>query len=45
MVTFIFKEQVPDPKDKSKAYERFSFDMFRIKNGKITEHWDGTAKE
>jgi predicted SnoaL-like aldol condensation-catalyzing enzyme len=45
MVTFIFKEQVPDPKEKSKAYERFSFDMFRIKNGKITEHWDGTAKE
>jgi predicted SnoaL-like aldol condensation-catalyzing enzyme len=45
MVTFIFKEQVPDPKDKNRAYDRFSFDMFRIRNGKIIEHWDGTAKE
>jgi len=44
MVTFIFKQQVPDPKDKNKAYERFSFDLFRIKNGKIIEHWDGEAK-
>ena len=45
MVTFIFKQQVPDPKDRTKAYERFSFDMFRIKNGKIIEHWDGGAKQ
>jgi predicted SnoaL-like aldol condensation-catalyzing enzyme len=44
IVTFIFKQQEPDPKDKNKTYERFSFDMFRIKNGKITEHWDGAAK-
>ena len=44
MVTFIFKQQIPDPKDKNKTYERFSFDMFRIKNGKIIEHWDGAAK-
>ncbi len=44
LVTFIFKEKVPDPKDKSKTYERFTFDMFRVKNGKIAEHWDGAAK-
>ncbi len=44
LVTFIFKQQVADPKDKSKTYERFSFDMFRIKNGKIVEHWDGASK-
>jgi predicted SnoaL-like aldol condensation-catalyzing enzyme len=44
LVTFIFKQQVPDPGDKSKTYERFSFDMFRIKNGKIVEHWDGAGK-
>lgn len=44
LVTFIFKQSVPDPKDKSKGYDRFSFDMFRIKNGKIVEHWDGAAR-
>lgn len=44
LVTFIFKQKVPDPKDKSKTYERFTFDMFRIKNGKIAEHWDGATK-
>jgi predicted SnoaL-like aldol condensation-catalyzing enzyme len=44
MVTVIFKQQVPDPKDKSKTYGRFSCDMFRIKNGKIVEHWGGAAK-
>jgi predicted SnoaL-like aldol condensation-catalyzing enzyme len=44
LVTYIFKQQVPDPKDKSKTYERFSFDTFRIKNGKIVEHWDGASR-
>lgn len=44
LVTFIFKRQVPDPSDKSKTYERFSFDMFRIKSRKIVEHWDGASK-
>lgn len=44
LVTYIFKEQVPDPKDKSKTYERFSFDTFRVKNGKIVEHWDGASR-
>jgi predicted SnoaL-like aldol condensation-catalyzing enzyme len=44
LVTFIFKRPTADPKDKSKTYDRFTFDMFRIKNGKITEHWDGDAR-
>jgi predicted SnoaL-like aldol condensation-catalyzing enzyme len=44
LVTFIFKRSVPDPKDKSKSYDRYSFDMFRIKNGKIVEHWDGASR-
>lgn len=44
LVTFIFKQTTPEPKDKSRAYDRFTFDMFRIRNGKIVEHWDGEAR-
>jgi len=44
LVTYIFKRMEPDPKDKSKAYEQFSFDMFRVKNGKIVEHWDTATR-
>lgn len=44
LVTFIFKWPTPDPKDKTKTYDRFTFDMFRIQNGKIVEHWDGEGR-
>ena len=44
LVTYIFKQVVVDPKDKSKTYERFSFDTFRVKGGKIVEHWDGASR-
>ena len=44
LVTFVFKQATPDPKDKTKTYDRFTFDLFRIKNGKISEHWDGATR-
>jgi predicted SnoaL-like aldol condensation-catalyzing enzyme len=44
LVTFIFKQPTADPKDKTKTYDRFTFDLFRIRNGKIVEHWDGATK-
>jgi predicted SnoaL-like aldol condensation-catalyzing enzyme len=44
LVTYIFKKVVADPQDKSKSYERFSFDTFRVKDKKIVEHWDGATK-
>jgi|SRR5215469_3284285 len=43
LVTFLFKQTATDSKDKTKTYDRFSFDMFRIKDGKIVEHWDGAT--
>ena len=44
LVTYIFKRKTPDPNDKSKTYDRYVFDAFRIKDKKIVEHWDGAAK-
>jgi predicted SnoaL-like aldol condensation-catalyzing enzyme len=44
LVTFIFKQVRPDPKDRSVTWDHFSFDMFRIRNGKIVEHWDGETR-
>lgn len=32
-----------DPADKTRTYTTTSFDMFRIQDGKIAEHWDTAA--
>ncbi len=43
LVTWLFRQSVPDPKDKSKTGERFSLEIYRIKDRKIAEHWKGVA--
>ena len=45
MVVTSYYEVHPDPKDPTKKYTTTSFDMFRIENGKIAEHWDADLKE
>jgi hypothetical protein len=30
-----------DPHDPSKIYDQAWFDMVRVENGKVMEHWDG----
>lgn len=40
-VTVVWKQMRPDPKDPSKMYASFAFDTFRMKDGKMAEHWDG----
>jgi predicted SnoaL-like aldol condensation-catalyzing enzyme len=44
LVTWIFKRPLKDPKDPSKMYDSYWFDMFRIRNGMIVEHWDEATK-
>lgn len=40
LVTLAFVDEQPDPRDKTKKYTTTWFDMFRIKDGKVAEHWD-----
>jgi len=44
IVLIVFDHEAKDPADPSKTYHYNSFDGFRIKNGKIVEHWDGAQK-
>ena len=44
-VVLSFVREVADPADPAKKYTTTWFDMFRIENGKIAEHWDGAQKK
>jgi predicted SnoaL-like aldol condensation-catalyzing enzyme len=44
LVMLSFVREMPDPIDKSKKYTTTWFDLFRIENGKIAEHWDCAEK-
>jgi predicted SnoaL-like aldol condensation-catalyzing enzyme len=44
-VVLSFKDVRPDPKDPAKTYTTTSFEMLRIENGKVAEHWDSALKE
>ena len=44
MVILSFVQETVDPKDATKKYTTTWFDMFRIENGKIAEHWDPALK-
>ena len=44
MVMVIYPRELPDPKDKTKKYTTTGFDAYRIRNGKVVEHWDAATK-
>jgi len=44
LVVISFARELPDPNDNTKKYSTTWFDMFRIENGKIAEHWDCAVK-
>lgn len=42
IVTIVHKRYVPDPTAPAGTfYPMFTFDSFRVTNGKLSEHWDG----
>ena len=45
LVVLTFLRELPDPKDPTKKYTTTWFDMFRIENGKIAEHWDSALRQ
>ena len=44
LVILSFVREHADPKDPAQKYTTTWFDMFRIENGKIAEHWDPATK-
>ena len=44
LVVISFAAKLPEPTDSTKTYTTTWFDMFRIENGKLAEHWDGAQK-
>jgi predicted SnoaL-like aldol condensation-catalyzing enzyme len=40
LVQWVFKRTGKDPRDASKTFDYFWYDTFRVKDGKIVEHWD-----
>jgi len=44
LVVLAFAREGIDPKDAARKYTTTWFDMFRIENGKIAEHWDPATK-
>ena len=43
MIVVLQQRYLPDPQYKGKYYEAFWFDAFRVKNGKLAEHWDAAV--
>lgn len=40
LVTAMYKGVLRDPDQPSRTYEAFAFEMFRVRDGKFSEHWD-----
>ena len=45
LVVFVFARELEDPADKTRKYTTTWFDMWRIENGKMAEHWDAATKQ
>lgn len=45
LVVLSFVQTLKDPKDPTKKYTTTWFDMFRIENNQIVQHWDSALRE
>lgn len=44
IVTLIRSLPIPEPGGPGRTYEGFIVDVFRVREGKLVEHWDGGRK-
>lgn len=44
LVVVIWNQPQPDPNKPGETYIGQAFDMFRVKDGMVVEHWDDTRK-
>lgn len=40
LVQLMFQREIPDPKEAGKTLRVWWYDTYRVKDGKIVEHWD-----
>jgi len=45
MIVMALPRDLPDPHNPGETYRTWWFDMWRIEDGKLAEHWDGALKE
>jgi len=43
-VFLVFEQESPDPNDASRTYHHNSFEILRLENGKVQEHWDSAKR-
>ncbi|MGE0594528.1 MAG: nuclear transport factor 2 family protein [Vicinamibacterales bacterium] len=43
-VVFVWEREAKEPNDESKTYKYNFFDIVRVENGKVAEHWDSVFK-
>jgi predicted SnoaL-like aldol condensation-catalyzing enzyme len=44
LVVLVWDRDLPDPKNPGRIYTNNAFDMFRVKDGMVVEHWDDVHK-